>query len=391
MDSLSTAAQELVDETIALRRDFHKHPELAFQEERTSTEIARYLRDLGLEPRTGIGGTGVTAMLTGGVPGRTVLVRADIDALPIQQESDAPYASQTEGVMHACGHDGHAAVVLAVAKILTERRANLPGRILFVFQPAEEIVQGAAAMLADGALDGVQPDVSIGLHLQSRDPVGTVSMSPGPVMAATDTFRVVVRGSGGHAAKPQLTVDPVVAASQFVTALQTLVSREVDPLAQAVFSVTSIHGGTAYNIIPEQVELKGTMRSFDAPLRKHLRERFHEVAEGVGRASGATLDVAWTEGTPAVVNDEQVTARVREIAVEQLGAARVRSATPTMGGDDMALWLQRAPGCYFFVGSGNEQAGITAPHHHPAFDIDEGALPIATSLLAAAAWSLAAE
>jgi amidohydrolase len=391
MDSLSTAAQALHDETIALRRDFHKHPELAFQEERTSAEIARYLRDLGLEPRTGIGGTGVTAVLEGGVPGRTVLVRADIDALPIHEENDAPYASRTAGMMHACGHDGHAAVVLTVAKILTARRETLPGRILFVFQPAEEIVRGAEAMLADGALDDMTPDVSIGLHLLSSDPVGTVSLSAGPVMAATDTFHVIVRGSGGHAAKPHQTVDPIVAASQFVTALQTLVSREVDPLAQAVFSVTSIQGGSAYNIIPEQVELKGTMRSFDAALRTRLRERFHEVAAGIGRASGATLDAGWTEGTPAVVNDERVTARVREIAIEQLGAARVGPATPTMGGDDMALWLQRAPGCYFFVGSGNEATGVTAPHHHPEFDIDEAALSIATSLLAAAAWSLAGE
>jgi amidohydrolase len=262
--------------------------------------------------------------------------------------------------------------------------------VLFVFQPAEEIVAGAAAMLADGALDGVAPDVSVGLHFASDVPVGTVTFGAGPTMAAADFFDVAVHGSGGHAAKPHLTVDPVVAASRFVSAAQDLVSRETDPQAQAVLSLTSIHGGTAYNVIPERVDLKGTMRTFDPDVRARLRRRFHEIAAGIGTATGATFEVEWTDGSPAVVNDADVTERERQIAVDQLGAARVERTVPTMGGDDMALWLQRAPGCYFFVGSRNESAGITAPHHHPKFDLDEASLPIATSLLASAVWSLAA-
>ena len=389
MDFLRADAQALHDHAVAVRRDFHRHPEVAFQERRTASEIARLLREAGLEPREGVGGTGVTAVLDGGRPGRTILARADIDALPIQEENDAPYASRNAGAMHACGHDGHAAVLLTVAKILAARRDELPGRVLFVFQPAEEVVRGAAAMLDDGALEGLAPDVSIGLHLSSDVPVGTVTLAEGPTMAAADFFDVTVRGSGGHAAKPHLTTDPVLAAAQFVTAAQALVSRETDPQSQAVVSVTSVHGGTAHNIIPEMVALQGTMRTFDAQVRDRLKARFFDMAAGIGSATGARLDVVWRDGTPAVVNDAAVTERVREIAVAQLGAARVQPTTPTMGGDDMALFLQRAPGCYFFVGSRNESRGITAPHHHPRFDIDEASLSVAASLLAPAIWSLA--
>lgn len=388
MDSFQADAQSLHDETVALRRDFHRHPELAFRETRTAGEIARVLRACGIEPRTGVGGTGVVAVLEGGTSGRTVLARADIDALPIQEEGDAPYASQTSGVMHACGHDGHAAVLLSVAKMLARRRDALAGRVVFVFQPAEEIVRGARAMLDDGALDGEAPDVSVGLHLSSEIPVGTVALSEGPTMAAADFFDVTVEGSGGHAAKPHLTTDPITAAAQWIQAAQLLVARETDPQDQAVLSVTSIHGGSAHNVIPPSVDLKGTVRTFEAATRERLRGRFLELAEGIGRATGATLHASWRDGTPAVVNDPTVTDQVRRIAIEQLGAARVQPATPTMGGDDMALWLEQAPGCYFFVGGRNEERGIAAPHHHPRFDLDEASLSVAASVLAAAVWTL---
>ena len=298
MDPIRTAAQALSAETVALRRDLHAHPEIAFEEVRTAGIIAERLRALGLEPRTALGRTGVVAVLEGARPGRTVLARADIDALPMPDDKTVAYRSTTENACHACGHDGHTAVLLSVAKLLSERKADLRGRVVFVFQPAEEIVQGAAAMLADGALDGLEPDTAVGLHLSTMHPTGTVALRAGPAMAAADAFRLVLRGRGGHAAKPNETVDPIVMAAQVISALQTLVARETDPVDQAVVSITSIHGGTAFNIIPEQVELKGTLRSFDQATRQRLRERIVALVEGIAHAMRGGVDHQPTVGGP---------------------------------------------------------------------------------------------
>lgn len=233
MDPIHTEAQALASDTIALRRDLHAHPEIAFQEVRTASIVAERLRALGLEPRTGLGGTGVVAVLDGARPGRTVLARADIDALPMPDAKSVPYRASVEGACHACGHDGHTAILLTVAAILSERRADLRGRVVFVFQPAEEIVRGAAAMLTDGALEGLSPDTTVGLHLSSMYPTGTVALRAGPAMAAADAFRLVIHGRGGHAAKPDQVIDPIVIAAQLVTLLQTLVSREIDQIGRA--------------------------------------------------------------------------------------------------------------------------------------------------------------
>ena len=344
--------------------------------------IAERLRALGLDPRTGVGGTGVVALWDTGEPGRTVLARADMDALPVPDEKSVPYRSTHEGWSHACGHDGHVAVLLAVAEVLTAR-TDLTGRVAFVFQPAEEIVRGAEAMLADGALDGIVPDASVGLHLSSMHPTGVVAVREGPAMAAADSFRFVVHGHGGHAAKPNETVDPVLVSAHLVLALQALVSRETDPVDQSVISVTSVHGGTAFNIIPESVELKGTLRTFDAETRARLKRRIHEVADGVAATFRATVTADWTDGSPAVVNDAGATERLRVVAARVVGAERVVHNPQIMGGDDMALWLQRAPGCYFFVGARSGEA-TAFPHHHPRFDLDEAALPIAVELFAEA-------
>lgn len=379
--NIHEAAQALQDETVAMRRDFHQHPETAFEEVRTSGIIAEKLGDLGLIVRSKLGKTGVVGILDSGRPGRTVLVRADIDALPVHEARDTPYRSQTDGKMHACGHDGHTAVALSTAKLLSQRKDTLSGKLVFIFQPAEEIVRGAEAMLRDGALNGLSPDASIGLHLSSDHPTGTVAVRAGPAMAATDSFRFVIHGKGGHAAKPQETIDPVVIAASVITVLQTLVSRETDPTEQAVISITSVHGGTAYNIIPEEVELKGTLRTFKPEIRALLRERILAVSQAVAGAMRGKLTAQWNEGSPAVVNDAARTERVRSIAREVLGADRVVEPNPTMGGDDMALWLQRAPGCYFFLGARDEGRGIDKPHHHPEFDINEAALPLAVELL----------
>ncbi|HZW98622.1 MAG TPA: M20 family metallopeptidase [Trueperaceae bacterium] len=381
MKSIVEQARELQPKTVATRRDLHMHPEIAFEEHRTMGVVADRLRELGLEPRTGLGGTGVVAVLETGKAGPTVLARADMDALPVPEEKDVAYRSKTPEKMHACGHDGHTSVLLSVAEALVSRKDELAGRVVFVFQPAEEIVRGAKAMLDDGALDGIRVDHVIGLHLSSNDDVGTVSVREGPAMAATDSFRLLVRGKGGHAAYPQDCIDPIVAASQVVTALQTLVSRETEPADQSVVSITSFHAGTAYNIIPDQVELKGTLRTFDAGTRERLAARVLEVADTVCRAYRAKLESEWFDGTPAVVNDAGSVERLRRVAAGVVGEENVVEQRPIMGGDDMALWLQQAKGVYFFVGtrSGDSTAW---PHHNPHFDIDERGLEVAVSVLA---------
>ena len=379
MDPIRTAAQDLVSDTVALRRDLHAHPEIAFEEVRTAGIIAERLRSLGLEPRTGLGGTGVVAVLEGARPGKTVLARADIDALPMPDDKAVDYRSTNPNACHACGHDGHTAILLTVARILSERKADLRGRVVFVVQPAEEIVQGAAAMLADGALDGLDADTAVGLHLSTMHPTGTVALRAGPAMAAADAFRLIVRGRGGHAAKPNETVDPIAIAAQLVTALQTLVARETDPVDQAVLSITSVHGGTAFNIIPEEVELKGTLRTFEAETRERHRHRIAALAEAIATGMRGSVVVDWRDGSPTVVNDESATERVRHVAEGIDGIDRVIVAAQIMGGDDMALWLQRAPGCYWFVGARAGEASAF-PHHHPSFDLDEAALPLAVEL-----------
>ncbi len=382
MPTIHEHANALAERTVAVRRDLHQHPEIAFEEVRTMGVVADRLRELGLSPRTGLGKTGVVALWDSGRPGPTVLARADIDALPVPEEKkDVPYRSQVEGKMHACGHDGHTAVLLSVAEVLLARADELRGRIVFVFQPAEEVVRGADAMLQDGALDGIEVDHVLGLHLSSDTPTGTVAVREGPAMAAADAFGLTVSGKGGHAASPHQTVDPIVASSHLILALQALVSRESNPVDQVVISITSIHGGTAFNIIPEAVELKGTLRTFLPETRDRLQRRICEVAQSVANTFGASTEIVWHHGSPAVVNDHDEVARLRQVAAAVVGADQVKTSPQIMGGDDMALWLQQAKGAYFFVGSrGSEASGW--PHHHPRFDIDEASLPIAVEIFA---------
>lgn len=381
MPTIAEQAKALQERTVAVRRDLHRHPEIAFEERRTMGVIAARLRELGLEPREGVGGTGVVAVFDTGRPGPTVLARADMDALPVPEEKGVEYRSTVAGKMHACGHDGHVAVLLSVVEIVLARASQLAGRVVFVFQPAEEVVRGAQAMLDDGALDGITVDHVIGLHLSSNHPLGTVAVREGPAMAATDSFRFVVKGRGGHAAYPHVCIDPIVAASQLVLALQTLVSRETDPVDQSVISITSFHGGTAFNIIPEDVELKGTLRTFDAATRSRLHERIVAVAEASCALARCSLEHEWITGTPAVVNDADSVERFRKVAARVVGPDNVTVQAPIMGGDDMALWLAQARGCYFFVGTSSD-ADTSWAHHHPRFDIDERGLEVAVTVLA---------
>ncbi|MGF1504637.1 MAG: M20 family metallopeptidase [Anaerolineae bacterium] len=369
------------------RRDFHQHPELAFEEVRTAGIVAETLNGLGLEVQTGVGKTGVVGILEGAQDGPTLLIRADMDALPIHEETDADYASKTAGKMHACGHDGHTTIALTAARLLNDRRAAIKGRVKFVFQPAEEIGEGAEAMIADGALDNPRPDFSIGLHLWNDLPVGTVGVTAGPSMSAAARFTITVTGSGGHGAQPHKTVDPIVAAAQIVSALQAIVSRNTDPLEAAVVTVGAINGGEAFNVIPPTVTLKGTIRTYRPEVEAMVYRRVHEIAEGVGQAMGCTVDTSIASMTKAVNNHPEVSERVREVAERVVGAQNVRTDVRTMGSEDVSLFMDDIPGCYFFVGSANAEHGLDAPHHHPAFDIDEESLVIGAAMLAEVAAS----
>ena len=378
----------LAPSMIAMRRDFHRHPELGFKEFRTAGILADHLESLGLEVSRGVGGTGVIAELRGAHTGKTVMLRADIDALPILETTGAEYASQTPGAMHACGHDGHASIAAHVASLFAKHKSSLTGNFRFVFQPAEEIVNGATRMLEDrpNMLEGV--DAVVGLHLWNDMPVGWVGVRPGPVMAAPDSFIIHVGGSGGHAALPHRAVDPVVIAAHLITALQTLVSRETDPIQTSVISITTVIAGQgAHNIIPESAELRGTLRTFNPELRQHLIRRIEALSAGLSSALGGRARVEWFAAPPPVVNDATLTERFRQVSS---GIANVQLAEPTMGGDDMSEFLSRRPGVYFFVGSNDAGTGRNKPHHHPGFDFDdEHALPLAAELLANAALEFA--
>lgn len=378
-------AQELFEYTRSMRRDFHSHPELGFQEVRTAGIVTRELNQLGLEVTTGVGKTGVVALLEGEQPGPVILLRFDMDALPIVEETGAEYASQNPGVMHACGHDGHTAIGLTVARMLNRHRQELAGTVKFAFQPAEEGLGGAESMIADGLLENPRPDLTLALHLWNERPVGWLGIANGPSLAAAEIFKVRITGKGGHGALPHLAIDPVLAASQIVTALQSIPARNVSPLQSAVVSVTMIHGGEAFNVVPPAVELQGTIRTFEPAVRQHVLERFQDVIAGVGEAMGCTVDIDVQSLTPAVINEPELAARVQKVANRILPEDKVAVNFSTMGSEDMAFMMQKVPGCFFFVGSANAEKGLNAPHHHPRFDVDETALPKAAALMAAAA------
>lgn len=362
-----------------LRRDLHAHPELAFEERRTAAQVGAFLEGRGLSLRSGVGGTGVVASVGG--PGRHVLLRVDMDGLPIVEETGAAYASQKPGLMHACGHDGHVAMGAAAARVLAGRAHA--GRVDVLFQPAEEGAGGAEAVVKDGVLDGVE--TAIGVHLWNELPVGTIGVKAGPLMAAVDGVRILVRGRGGHGALPHRAADPVVAAAQVVLALQTVASREVSPLEPVVLTIASIHGGSAFNVIPEEVTLLGTFRTFDAALRRSMPERIGRIAGQVAQGLGCRAEVEILPGPAAVINDPGVAELARRAAVEVVGEDRVVEPTRTMGGEDMSVYLDRVPGCFVFIGSANPERGLAEPHHSPRFDFDEAALPIGCEFLVRAA------
>lgn len=388
MADYSREALALYEYTRALRRDFHRHPELGYQEVRTAGIVARELSALGLEVRTGIAETGIVALLEGAAPGPVVLLRFDMDALPIQEQTGAEYASQNPGVMHACGHDGHTAIGLTAARLLQAHRHELAGMVKFVFQPAEEGLRGAERMVREGALDNPRPDVCLALHLWNEKPVDWLGIADGPVMAAAEIFKVRIDGVGGHGAAPHLAVDPVLAAAHIITALQSIPARNVAPQEAAVISVTTLRAGEAFNVIPAFVEMTGTMRTFKPEVRQKVLQRFDQVIHGVAEAMGCRAEVTAENITPAVVNDPQVSERLRQVAIRLLPESTLQRNFATMVSEDMAFMMQEIPGCYFFVGSANRDKGLNAPHHHPRFDIDEECLPRAAALIAASAAEL---
>lgn len=379
-------AESLFEYTQTMRRDFHMHPELGFQEVRTAGIVAKELQSLGLEVSTGVGKTGVVAVIEGRKPGPVLLLRADMDALPIVEDTGAEYASQNHGVMHACGHDGHTAILLTVAKMLNKVRDELPGSIKLVFQPAEEGMGGAEGMIKDGVMDGPKVDYALGLHLWNEKPVGWLGIAAGPYMAGADEFKILLTGKGGHGAQPHTTADPIVAGAHIISALQTIVSRNVAPIDTAVVSVTTFHGGHAFNVIPQTAEMTGTIRTFKPEVRERTLRRFEEIVSGVAQSLGCTADVQLFHTAPAVINDASITAIVQQAAGSILPAHHIDANNmATMGSEDFAAFLNHAPGAFFFVGSANPQRGLNYSHHHPKFDVDEAALPQAAALMAQAA------
>ncbi|HEY8293437.1 MAG TPA: amidohydrolase [Thermomicrobiales bacterium] len=386
MTITTTVQDEIAEwepELIATRRDFHMHPEMGLEEVRTSGIVVERLRALSFdEIETGIAVTGVKAVLRGGKPGKTILLRADMDALPIEEENTVDYRSQTAGTMHACGHDAHTAILLAAARILMRHRDELAGTVVFCFQPAEEGRGGATKMVAAGVLENPHVDAAIGLHVMQDAPLGTITVFPGPMMAGGDVFTVKIQGKGGHAAMPNETVDALVVAVECVNALQTLVSREVAPILPAVVTVATLHaGGTAANIIADTATFNGTTRYFDLEVGDRLAERLPALVQAIAGGMRATAEVEMRRVVPPTVNEPRMAALVQSVATDVVGAKQVLNGPRTMGGEDFSEFTHFVPACFFWVGSRDEASGKVWGHHHPRFDIDERCLAIGAEMM----------
>jgi amidohydrolase len=370
-----------VEELVSTRRELHAHPELAFDETRTASVVARRLLDLGLDVREGVGRTGVVADLGRPGSGSRVLLRAEMDGLPVDEAEGSPFRSTRPGVMHACGHDGHMAVLLAVAAELARRPEPVPGLVRLLFQPAEEIGAGAEAMLDDGALDGGEWDAMLAIHLRPFLGVGHVGVCRGSATARVGEFAIDVRGTGGHGGRPHVSTDALLAAVEIVSALQTLISREISALDSAVLSVCSFHAGTAANVMPEIAHVEGTVRAASDEVYERLFRRIDEVSSSVGDAFRCAVAVERREMMPPVRNDPRVADRVRRAAAAVVGTERVIEIEPVMAGDDVAYFFDRVPGCYIFVGSAHDDGRPPAPNHSPSWDFDERALEVGANVV----------
>ncbi len=383
MPSIREEADRLAPTLMAWRRELHQWPELGFEELRTSAWLAARLREAGIEVRTGIARTGVVGILRSrSTEQPAILLRADMDALPIHEASGRAYGSKVPGCMHACGHDGHMAMLLGAATLLAARGKEICRDVVFCFQPAEEGRGGAKAMIEEGVLDIVETSEAYAIHLWSLYPTGTVHVRAGATMAAQDEFTARFVGKAGHGALPHQAVDPIVAAAQAVSSLQAVVARWVDPIEPAVVTVGSLHAGSAPNVIPEDARMAGTLRSFDENVRAILRDRVRQTLEGCAHAAGCRLEFDLIAGYPAVINTPAAVAKVRAAAADVVGEERLFEAPPMAAAEDFAYFLERRSGAFLFLGAGSPDRGINAPHHSPEFDIDESALPVGAALLA---------
>jgi amidohydrolase len=376
-------AKELQQKIVDYRRDFHQHPELAFHEFDTARKVELVLKSLGIETRMLVNDTGVCGYLKGLKPGKTIALRADMDALPIQEEADVPYKSQNAGVMHACGHDAHTAMLLGAATILSEWRRELTGNVVFIFQPAEEIGEGAKKMIEEGVLQGV--DGIFGLHVAYFLDVGTLGYRLGPLLAAGDFFEVTIKGKGAHGSTPHLSKDPIMIAANVIAVLQTVVSREVDPLESAVVSICKIEGGKAYNVIPDSVTFGGAIRSHNPELREYLLKRLREILHGVVTAMQGDYEFNLMSKFPVTINDDEMTLFVATLIKEILGEDKVFQVKARMGSEDFSYYLQKIPGTFVYIGIANRKKGIIYPGHNPKFDIDEDVLSVGAAINASVA------
>lgn len=369
--------KEIMPEIINIRRDFHMYPELGFQEFRTSKIIASYLENLGLKVEKNIAKTGVLGILKGKEEGKTILLRADIDALPIEELNDVPYKSKNKGIMHACGHDGHTAILLGVAKVLTKYKDLLKGTVKFAFQPAEELPPGGAElMIKEGILENPYVEKVYALHLANHIPSGKIAIRGGIFCAQADAFTIKVKGKGGHGSAPDKTIDPIIISTHIVQALQAIPSREIDPHTPFVLSVCKIESGNAFNVIPEEAEIKGTVRSFDKNLAEYVSKRIELISKNIAEAFRGKAELEYEFGYPPGKNDEKEAEFVKKIAEEIVGKENVLEDKPSMGGEDFSYFLEERPGAMFWLGSKNEEKGLIYPHHSSYFDFDESVMSI---------------
>lgn len=378
-EELLQKAKALQPKLVEWRRYFHQHPEPALKEFNTAKKVEEVLKGFGIETRMMAGGIAVRGFLKGYKPGKTFALRADIDALPMKEETELPYKSQNEGVMHACGHDAHTAMLLGAAKILAEQKKDLAGNLAFLFQPAEETGEGAKKIVDEGGLEGAEGIFAI--HVLSTLAAGSLWYKSGPILAAGDFFDVKITGKGGHGGLPHLAVDPITIAANAIATLQTIVSREVDPLESAVVSICKMQGGSsAYNIIPDWASFGGTIRSHSPELRDYLPKRMKEILDGVTTAMRGNYEFNLMQRFPVTINDEGMTKFAVQVAKDLLGEDKVSQMKAMMGSEDFSYYLQKIPGTFVFLGVENKEKGITYPQHHPKYDLDEDVLPIGTAL-----------
>jgi len=384
-EMIDTAASRLCEEVIRLRRDFHKHPELGFEEKRSSALIAGYLRELGLEVQTGVARTGVVGLLKGARPGRNVMLRADMDALPIREQRESGYRSVNDGVMHACGHDGHMAILLGTAKLLSGMRDSLSGVVKFVFQPGEENLGGAELMIADGVLENPRVDAAFGLHLISILPYGIIASRTGAFMASIDVFTITVLGRAGHSAMPDGSVDALSLGAHVVTNMENYIKTSLGAEHQVIVNLGTFHGGTAPNIVADAVTLTGTVRALDEGVRMSVKALMEEFLQETTKPRGGAYTLDYVQGYPITMNDDTMTRLALETAVKTVGKDNVLEIPPTMASEDMSFYLREVPGCFFFVGAGNADAALNMPHHNPLFDIDERSLELGVRMMSSLA------